>query len=112
MSGIQITASTLVNKIVYRTDLNSLKKVRNDMRKLQKDFSKTEGTIAKAKMQAQNRRTLHKCSSRGRFNNNRNKQLNKRQQTLKQRLTNRRNWQQHNQERLKSRCSNSRNKPQ
>ncbi|EIX9265536.1 TPA: hypothetical protein ACPD40_000971 [Klebsiella pneumoniae] len=53
MSGIQITASTLVNKIVYRTDLNSLKKVRNDMRKLQKDFSKTEGTIAKAKMQAQ-----------------------------------------------------------
>lgn len=53
MSGTQITASTLVNKIVYRTDLNSLKKVRNDMRKLQKDFSKTEGTIAKAKMQAQ-----------------------------------------------------------
>ncbi|MFW7761417.1 hypothetical protein [Klebsiella pneumoniae] len=53
MSGTQITASTLVNKIVYRTDLNSLKKVRNDMKKLQKDFSKTEGTIAKAKMQAQ-----------------------------------------------------------
>ncbi len=52
MSGTQIAASTLVNKIVYRTDLNSLKKVRNDMRKLQKDFSKTEGTIAKAKMQA------------------------------------------------------------
>lgn len=52
MSGTQITASTLVNKIVYRTDLNSLKKVRNDMRKLQKDFSKTEGSIAKAKMQA------------------------------------------------------------
>lgn len=52
MSGTQITASTLVNKIVYRTDLNSLKKVRNDMRKLQKDFSKTGGTIAKAKMQA------------------------------------------------------------
>ncbi|MCS7383817.1 hypothetical protein N0T01_26425, partial [Klebsiella pneumoniae] len=49
----KVTASTLVNKIVYRTDLNSLKKVRNDMRKLQKDFSKTEGTIAKAKMQAQ-----------------------------------------------------------
>ncbi|HDY6985028.1 TPA: hypothetical protein RRE91_004361 [Klebsiella pneumoniae] len=53
MSGSKVTASTLVNKIVYRTDLNSLKKVRNDMRKLQKDFSKTEGTIAKAKMQAQ-----------------------------------------------------------
>lgn len=52
MSGTQITASTLVNKIVYRTDLNSLKRVRNDMKKLQKDFSKTEGTIAKAKMQA------------------------------------------------------------
>ncbi|MBZ7128474.1 hypothetical protein HV299_17440 [Klebsiella grimontii] len=48
----KVTAATLVNKIVYRTDLNSLKKVRNDMRKLQKDFSKTEGTIAKAKMQA------------------------------------------------------------
>ncbi|HBR4742668.1 TPA: cell envelope integrity protein TolA [Klebsiella pneumoniae] len=53
MSGSKVTAATLVNKIVYRTDLNSLKKVRNDMRKLQKDFSKTEGTIAKAKMQAQ-----------------------------------------------------------
>lgn len=52
MSGSKVTAATLVNKIVYRTDLNSLKKVRNDMRKLQKDFSKTEGTIAKAKMQA------------------------------------------------------------
>ncbi len=52
MSRTQITASTLVNKIVYRTDLNSLKRVRNDMKKLQKDFSKTEGTIAKAKMQA------------------------------------------------------------
>lgn len=52
MSGTQITASTLVNKIVYRTDLNSLKKVRNDMKKLQKDFSKTEGTIAKAKQAA------------------------------------------------------------
>lgn len=49
----KVTAATLVNKIVYRTDLNSLKKVRNDMRKLQKDFSKTEGTIAKAKQQAQ-----------------------------------------------------------
>ncbi|MFA8087167.1 hypothetical protein ACEODM_03155 [Klebsiella oxytoca] len=48
----KVTAATLVNKIVYRTDLNSLKKVRNDMRKLQKDFSKTEGSIAKAKMQA------------------------------------------------------------
>lgn len=53
MSGSKVTAATLVNKIVYRTDTNSLKKVRNDMKKLQKDFSKTEGTIAKAKMQAQ-----------------------------------------------------------
>lgn len=53
MSGSKITAATLINRVVYRTDLNSLKKVRNDMRKLQKDFSKTEGTIAKAKMQAQ-----------------------------------------------------------
>ncbi|HBW8556554.1 hypothetical protein ACNPEG_06825 [Klebsiella pneumoniae] len=52
MSGSKVTAATLVNKIVYRTDLNSLKKVRNDMKKLQKDFSKTGGTIAKAKMQA------------------------------------------------------------
>lgn len=53
MSGSKITAATLINRVVYRTDLNSLKKVKNDMRKLQKDFSKTEGTIAKAKMQAQ-----------------------------------------------------------
>lgn len=53
MSGSKITASTLVNRIVYKTDTKSLKAVRNDMKKLQKDFSKTEGTIAKAKMQAQ-----------------------------------------------------------
>ncbi|HDH7798972.1 TPA: hypothetical protein PJH76_004345 [Raoultella ornithinolytica] len=49
----KVEAATLVNRIVYKSDLNSLKKVRNDMKKLQKDFSKTEGTIAKAKMQAQ-----------------------------------------------------------
>ncbi|HBS0192673.1 TPA: cell envelope integrity protein TolA [Klebsiella aerogenes] len=52
MSGTQITASTLVNKIVYRTDLNSLKKVRNDMRKLQKEFSKSHSQVAKAKQAA------------------------------------------------------------
>ncbi|HDS9452021.1 TPA: hypothetical protein QH822_001990 [Klebsiella quasipneumoniae subsp. similipneumoniae] len=52
MSGTQITASTLVNKIVYRTDLNSLKKVRNDMRKLQQDFSKSHSQVAKAKAAA------------------------------------------------------------
>ncbi|MBX4548096.1 hypothetical protein [Klebsiella pneumoniae] len=52
MSGTQITASTLVNKIVYRTDLNSLKKVRNDMRKLQKEFSKSNNQVAKVKQQA------------------------------------------------------------
>ncbi|EOU9618936.1 hypothetical protein ACOJM8_001041 [Klebsiella aerogenes] len=52
MSGTQITASTLVNKIVYRTDLNSLKKVRNDMKKLQKEFSKSHSQVAKAKQQA------------------------------------------------------------
>ncbi|HHT7438504.1 TPA: hypothetical protein ACT195_002973 [Raoultella planticola] len=52
MSGTQITASTLVNKIVYRTDLNSLKKVRNDMRKLQQEFSKSNNQVAKVKQQA------------------------------------------------------------
>lgn len=52
MSGTQITASTLVNKIVYRTDLNSLKKVRNDMRMLQKEFSKSNNQVAKAKQAA------------------------------------------------------------
>ncbi|EIY5228063.1 hypothetical protein MLJ43_002161 [Klebsiella quasipneumoniae] len=52
MSGTQITASTLVNKIVYRTDLNSLKKVRNDMKKLQKEFSKSNNQVAKVKQQA------------------------------------------------------------
>ncbi|HBQ1807824.1 hypothetical protein ACU62I_17100 [Klebsiella aerogenes] len=49
MSGTQITASTLINKIVYRTDLNSLKKVRNDMKKLQQEFSKSHSQVAKAK---------------------------------------------------------------
>ncbi|HEN4943862.1 TPA: hypothetical protein U6I38_003070 [Klebsiella pneumoniae] len=52
MSGTQITASTLVNKIVYRTDLNSLKKVRNDMKKLQQEFSKSNNQVAKFKQQA------------------------------------------------------------
>ncbi|MBW5993238.1 hypothetical protein CF038_11295 [Klebsiella michiganensis] len=48
----KVTAATLVNKIVYRTDLNSLKKVRNDMRKLQQDFSKSHNQVAKAKQAA------------------------------------------------------------
>lgn len=48
----QVTASTLVNKIVYRTDLNSLKKVRNDMRKLQQKFSKSHSQVAKARAAA------------------------------------------------------------
>ncbi len=52
MSGSKVTAATLVNKIVYRTDLNSLKKVRNDMRKLQKEFSKSNNQVAKAKQAA------------------------------------------------------------
>ncbi|PLO07376.1 hypothetical protein CWN46_19005 [Klebsiella pneumoniae] len=52
MSGTQITASTLVNKIVYRTDLNSLKKIRNDMKKLQQEFSKSNNQVAKVKQQA------------------------------------------------------------
>ncbi|HCL5557420.1 TPA: hypothetical protein N2N23_004323 [Klebsiella pneumoniae] len=52
MSGTQITASTLVNRVVYRTDLNSLKKVRNDMKKLQQEFSKSNNQVAKVKQQA------------------------------------------------------------
>ncbi|EKK0459679.1 hypothetical protein PJ764_002373 [Klebsiella oxytoca] len=48
----KVTAATLVNKIVYRTDLNSLKKVRNDMRKLQQEFSKSNNQVAKAKQAA------------------------------------------------------------
>ncbi|HBC5490479.1 TPA: hypothetical protein KEU76_001502 [Klebsiella oxytoca] len=48
----KVTASTLVNKIVYRTDLNSLKKVRNDMKKLQQEFSKSNNQVAKVKQQA------------------------------------------------------------
>ncbi|HBX7959976.1 TPA: hypothetical protein MIG85_15560 [Klebsiella pneumoniae] len=48
----KVTAATLVNKIVYRTDLNSLKKVRDDMKKLQKEFSKSNNQVAKAKQQA------------------------------------------------------------
>ncbi|EPH2703441.1 TPA: hypothetical protein RRT69_002105 [Klebsiella pneumoniae] len=52
MSGSKVTAATLVNKIVYRTDLNSLKKVRNDMKKLQQEFSKSNNQVAKVKEQA------------------------------------------------------------
>ncbi|EPQ5270291.1 hypothetical protein L9E69_004352 [Klebsiella aerogenes] len=52
MSGSKVTAATLVNRVVYRTDLNSLKKVRNDMRKLQQEFSKSNNQVAKAKQAA------------------------------------------------------------
>ncbi|HBR4949855.1 TPA: hypothetical protein L9X36_004892 [Klebsiella pneumoniae] len=52
MSGSKITAATLVNRVVYRTDLNSLKKVRNDMKKLQQEFSKSHNQVAKVKQQA------------------------------------------------------------
>ncbi|WP_213200196.1 hypothetical protein [Klebsiella aerogenes] len=52
MSGSKVTAATLVNRVVYKTDLNSLKKVRNDMKKLQKEFSKSNNQVAKAKQAA------------------------------------------------------------
>ncbi|MBL0820321.1 hypothetical protein [Klebsiella pneumoniae] len=52
MSGSKITAATLVNRVVYRTDLYSLKKVRNDMKKLQQEFSKSNNQVAKVKQQA------------------------------------------------------------
>ncbi|EIX9072026.1 hypothetical protein MLE23_000123 [Klebsiella aerogenes] len=52
MSGTKVTAATLVNRVVYKTDLNSLKKVRNDMKKLQKEFSKSNNQVAKAKQAA------------------------------------------------------------
>ncbi|ANF09046.1 cell envelope integrity protein TolA [Klebsiella pneumoniae] len=45
----KVEAATLVNRIVYKSDLNSLKKVRNDMKKLQQEFSKSHGQVAKAK---------------------------------------------------------------
>ncbi|HBS6539403.1 TPA: hypothetical protein MYN90_002079 [Klebsiella pneumoniae] len=48
----KVTAATLVNRVVYKTDLNSLKKVRNDMKKLQKEFSKSNNQVAKAKQAA------------------------------------------------------------
>lgn len=52
MSGTKVTAATLVNRVVYRTDLNSLKKVRNDMKKLQQEFSKSHNQVAKARAAA------------------------------------------------------------
>lgn len=48
----KVEAATLVNRIVYKSDLNSLKKVRNDMKKLQQEFSKSNNQVAKAKQQA------------------------------------------------------------
>lgn len=52
MSGSKITAATLVNVVKFRTDQASLKKVRNDMKKLQQDFSKSHNQIAKVKQAA------------------------------------------------------------
>ncbi|MDD8656073.1 hypothetical protein LAX21_26960 [Escherichia coli] len=52
MSGSKVTAATLVNRVVYKTELNSLKKVRNDMKKLQQEFSKSNNQVAKVKQQA------------------------------------------------------------
>ncbi|HBT4641161.1 TPA: hypothetical protein MB271_004839 [Klebsiella pneumoniae] len=51
--SVNVKAATLTNLVKYKTDRASLRSVRDDMKKLQKDFSKTEGTIAKAKVQAQ-----------------------------------------------------------
>ncbi|HIE9446889.1 TPA: hypothetical protein ACXRZU_000504 [Klebsiella pneumoniae] len=48
----KVEAATLVNRIVYKSDLNSLKKVRNDMKKLQQEFSKSNNQVAKAKQAA------------------------------------------------------------
>lgn len=48
----KVEAGTLVNRIVYKSDLNSLKKVRNDMKKLQQEFSKSNNQVAKVKQQA------------------------------------------------------------
>lgn len=48
----KVEAATLVNRIVYKSDLNSLKKVRNDMKKLQQEFSKSKNQVAKVKQQA------------------------------------------------------------
>ncbi|MDI6568937.1 hypothetical protein RRW91_26190 [Klebsiella grimontii] len=48
----KVEAATLVNRIVYKSDLNSLKKVRSDMKKLQKEFSKSHSQVAKAKQAA------------------------------------------------------------
>ncbi|MDX8188851.1 cell envelope integrity protein TolA [Klebsiella pneumoniae] len=48
----KVEAATLVNRIVYRSDLNSLKKVRNYMKKLQQEFSKSNNQVAKAKQAA------------------------------------------------------------
>lgn len=48
----KVEAATLVNRIVYKSDLNSLKKVRNDMKKLQQEFSKSKNQVAKAKQAA------------------------------------------------------------
>ncbi|HDS2186697.1 TPA: hypothetical protein QHR13_002454 [Klebsiella aerogenes] len=50
--SVNVKAATLTNLVKYKTDRASLRSVRDDMKKLQKDFSKTEGIIAKAKMQA------------------------------------------------------------
>ncbi|HBR2410636.1 MULTISPECIES: hypothetical protein [Klebsiella] len=48
----KVEAATLVNRIVYKSDLNSLKKVRNDMKKLQQEFYKSNNQVAKVKQQA------------------------------------------------------------
>lgn len=40
-----VEAAKLTNRIVYKTDKKSLKSVRDDMKKLQQDFSKTAPTI-------------------------------------------------------------------
>ncbi|MHC1891289.1 hypothetical protein ACYPT1_06535 [Klebsiella pneumoniae] len=48
----KVEAATLVNRIVYKSDLNSLKKVRNDMKKLQQEFSKSHNQVAKARAAA------------------------------------------------------------
>ncbi len=52
MSGSKVTAATLVNVVKFKTDQASLKAVRNDMKKLQQEFSKSNNQVAKVKQQA------------------------------------------------------------
>ena len=109
--SVNVKAATLTNLVKYKTDRASLRSVRDDMKKLQKDFSKTEGTIAKAKMQADKQAYTAQMQQQKQVQQQQKQAAKQAAVDARLNRMNRKNWQQPRAERLKSRCSSKLKQP-